>query len=255
MPFPLAHPAAILPLRRLPPGWLDPAALIVGSIIPDTGYFFSSLGVDVLAHSALGVILYVMPAGVVTLACLRLLAFLAARRWRAGAGWATMLGPVPPLWVTLLSLLVGAGTHLAWDSLTHKTGWLVQAWPALQVPLFPLMGRLVKGHHLLWYSCSFGGLAAVYWAFDRSARRNLGHPPLSRNRLALDTVLVAGLALPIAGIHHLLREPLGNILAASLTLFLLLWIMGRLHRGLPILGGGTSLPVPPNSPPTPSLNG
>jgi len=230
MPFPLAHPAAILPLRRFCPRWLNPAALVVGTIVPDTSYFFSRWGWDTVAHAKYGAILYALPAGVVALAVFRLALRVAARRFPAGQAWTQMLGPTTPMLLTLLSLVIGAATHVAWDSVTHKTGWLIEAWPVLREPLFPLLGRTVKAQHLLWYVSSFGGVAAVYWAFDRSARRALNRTPTSGRRLALNSLIAACLVLPIAGIHHLVPDPWGNILTAGLTLLLTLWAIREVQR-------------------------
>ena len=39
MPWTFAHPAAILPLRRFCPAPLDFSALVIGSMVPDLGYY------------------------------------------------------------------------------------------------------------------------------------------------------------------------------------------------------------------------
>jgi Domain of unknown function (DUF4184) len=41
MPWTLAHPAAVLPLRPLCPHRLSFGALVVGSVSPDIGYYVS----------------------------------------------------------------------------------------------------------------------------------------------------------------------------------------------------------------------
>src|SRR2546426_888521 len=43
MPFPLAHPAAALPLRRFCPQFFDYIALVVGSVLPDVSYAIDDL--------------------------------------------------------------------------------------------------------------------------------------------------------------------------------------------------------------------
>jgi hypothetical protein len=50
MPFPVAHPAAVLPLRRYCPRYLSFPALVVGSLSPDFGYVFGHLQVDRFSH-------------------------------------------------------------------------------------------------------------------------------------------------------------------------------------------------------------
>src|SRR5438128_11140820 len=54
MPFPLAHPAAVLPLRRFCPRLLSFPALVVGSICPDLGYAFGETGVSDFSHTVTG---------------------------------------------------------------------------------------------------------------------------------------------------------------------------------------------------------
>jgi len=50
MPFPVAHPAAVLPLRRYCPRYLSFPALVVGSLSPDLGYLFGHLHADWFSH-------------------------------------------------------------------------------------------------------------------------------------------------------------------------------------------------------------
>jgi hypothetical protein len=48
MPFPLAHPAAVLPLRRYCPKYLSFPVLIVGSLVPDVGYCLGRLNASLV---------------------------------------------------------------------------------------------------------------------------------------------------------------------------------------------------------------
>jgi hypothetical protein len=50
VPFPLAHPAAVLPLRRYCPRYLSFPGLIAGSLSPDFGYLLGHLHVDQFSH-------------------------------------------------------------------------------------------------------------------------------------------------------------------------------------------------------------
>ena len=164
MPFPLAHPAAVLPLRRCRS--FDFAALVIGSITPDLAYLSGPFHLEDLSHSLPGAILFCLPAG--------LLAFwgyrrLALRVWPASRntdlaqplslrGWARIA----------LSLLVGTLTHLLWDSFTHKSGWFVQRLPLLRLPLTTMFGHQVRVFHVLWYGCSFAGVALLYIVYERT---------------------------------------------------------------------------------------
>lgn len=230
MPFPLAHPAAVLPLRRWCPRWFSLPALVIGSIAPDTGYFLGRWGVADLAHKFSGSLLYSLPVGLILLGMLYGSAFVL--RHRLPARWRRLLPrlSLPPVGSPVgiaVSLLVGAWTHLAWDELTHKEGWLVHTWPLASVQVFSLFGHVVRLHHLLWYLSSFAGVVVVYIACERAAERSGSVPRISRTRQFLHALIVATLILPISAIHHLVQPPWGNLLAACLTLLLLLWVARR----------------------------
>src|SRR5438105_7713510 len=91
MPFTLAHPAAILPLRGL--RYLRTAPLIIGAMIPDLPYYvparFGHFGPE--THSVTGSFTTCMVLGYATLGCVFLLrrpltALLSPRaRWESSA--------------------------------------------------------------------------------------------------------------------------------------------------------------------------
>src|SRR5882724_7982305 len=143
MPFPLAHPAAVLPFRRSSKHYLNFVALLIGSITPDLSYCLEKYDVDKLAHSIHGCFIFSLPVGwvlwliflSVSEPLISLLpaphrqALLPACRRRA-----------QPWFAVPLSLLIGAGTHVFWDSFTHETGWFVERSAFLQSILFSLDG-------------------------------------------------------------------------------------------------------------------
>lgn len=167
MPFTLAHPAAVLPLRR---AWLmRTVPLVIGALSPDVPYYLPwriAKHVPLISHTAFGLFAFDLPLGLLLLALVWLLraplaaplgalgrdkCFAALERFGSRAtNWA--LAP--------LSVLVGAWTHLAWDSLTHPDGWLVSRIPALSAPVtvFSYTGQLC---HVLQYASSVFGLAVL----------------------------------------------------------------------------------------------
>lgn len=183
MPFPLAHPAAILPLRRCCPRWLSFPALVLGTLCPDLGYLFSRQRWDELSHRPLaGTLAFCLPAGLALVGL-----FYGLRRPVVGclparprqALLPLCQQPVPSLLPIVASVLVGALTHQLLDAATHPQFWLVRHWPGL-LRLVPLPG----GHYLmvsqlLYAACTFFGvawLARVYlrW-WDRAVGG--GQPP------------------------------------------------------------------------------
>jgi hypothetical protein len=129
MPFTLSHPAAVLPLRRYCPNWLSFAALVVGSTTPDFGYYVNEWRVATVAHTFRGSFIICLPTGAAALmlVCLfrKPVCFLLpsphrpalsqffSKPFSFGAKESTVIA---------LCLLLGAWTHILWDSFTHDTG-------------------------------------------------------------------------------------------------------------------------------------
>ena len=152
MPFTVSHVAAVLPVvGRL--GRLPAAALVIGSMTPDYPWFLTRGRSAGLSHSLLGVVTVDLAVG--------LLAFVVWRRWAQ----APVRDLVPRLvgerlpqpcglvardlpWAAL-AVVVGALTHLVWDSFTHGGRWGVDLVPYLQ-----------EGYH---------GIAGWVWAQDASS--------------------------------------------------------------------------------------
>src|SRR5207245_10644073 len=61
MPFPLAHPAAVLPLRHVK--HLNFSALLIGAITPDLSYCLERYDLDVFAHTVRGCFGFSLPVG------------------------------------------------------------------------------------------------------------------------------------------------------------------------------------------------
>ena len=70
MPWTLAHPAAVLPLRRWPK-YLPFTGLVVGSMAPDFGYYTGHFDLARDAHSPLGLLALCLPTGLLVVLLLR----------------------------------------------------------------------------------------------------------------------------------------------------------------------------------------
>jgi Domain of unknown function (DUF4184) len=133
-------------------------------------------------------------------------------------------------------LLIGAWTHLLWDSFTHSDGWFVQHLPILQSPTIAVAGRRARVCHLLWYGCSFAGVVWLFLEFERWKRANVrGCAGASGTAALRDAVLVAILVVPIELVHHLvLHNQLGLCLVAALCALPVIGIvlkMASAHKG------------------------
>src|SRR5215510_10405240 len=63
MPFTVSHAAAVLPIHRWTNYKLPLTALMIGSMAPDFGYFFSHDFPRHLTHSFPGLFIFALPAG------------------------------------------------------------------------------------------------------------------------------------------------------------------------------------------------
>lgn len=196
MPFTLAHPAAVLPLRRVP--YLQMAALMVGSVTPDLPYFtpWSIARWMTETHSVPGLVVMDVPLGMLTLLALYLLrrplAELLSPRARSLVLKALdRYGRRPAAWVLApFSVLVGAATHLFWDSFTHPAGWMVHHIAVLRLPVTIgwYTGELC---HVLQYLSSVLGLAVLaLWYHSYAPRVPEGRVRVA-NRVVLTAVLIA----------------------------------------------------------------
>ncbi|HMQ61409.1 MAG TPA: DUF4184 family protein [Flavilitoribacter sp.] len=160
MPFTFSHPAVILPLTYLPRRWFSLTGLVIGSLTPDFEYFLRMRLQSRYSHTTAGLFWFDLPLGLV-------LAFLFHNQVRN-----SLFDNLPPffksrfqafrqfnwnsyfikhIWIVAVSILVGAASHLLWDSFTHKTGYFVRTLPALagsvelsgiQLPIFKLLQHI-----------------------------------------------------------------------------------------------------------------
>ncbi len=172
MPYPLAHPAAVLPLRRFCPRYLSFPALIVGSLSPDAGYLFAHARLGTFSHRLLaGGFGFCLPMGLLILWVLFLvrspLVRILPSRYQP-AFWPLCLRPVGSPFVIVVSLLIGAWTHIFLDSITHGNGWLVEHLPVLHSTVSLLGKHEFRVYEVLYAACTFAGvvwlaLAYLHW--------------------------------------------------------------------------------------------
>ncbi|MGO9803545.1 MAG: DUF4184 family protein [Steroidobacteraceae bacterium] len=243
MPFTLAHPAAVLPLRHL--RWLRSAPLVIGALVPDAIYYFPEALKEYLrrrvdTHSFTGSYCFDLPLGVALLVCTVLLREPLTVLLPARARW-LCLNALEPFrqrhcaaqWLLApLAIYIGIGTHLLWDSFTHGDGWAVQHIGVLSdsVTIGEYTGEV---SHILQYLSSAVGLAIVavwYLRLPTPATVHAGHAA-RRAHAGPGLLLVMGAALLIGGVEAqryyshsqgAIYRTLDELLTRSLAWFVLL---------------------------------
>ena len=142
MPFPTAHPAAVLPLRRYCPRLFNFPALIIGSLVPDLGYplarFYRQFGDT--SHTFYGSFVFCLPAGLLA----TLLSGLAADYfWIApgGFGIADPAAQTETAMKNVKILLEEAGAKL--DHICKITVYITDR--AYRDPIYRVIGKWLKG--------------------------------------------------------------------------------------------------------------
>ncbi len=218
MPFTLAHPAAVIPLRRVLGRASVLSALIIGSLAPDLIYFIP-LGISrATSHSLAGLFWFCIPVGFVGYLLFHVLLrpvgyYLLPPPLRdrlplpPNGSWL----PTSPLWAVLVSLTVGAATHLLWDGFTHKGGFVVAEFPALRAPLWEVGGYRVYTYKVLQHGSTLVGLSLLtLWGWQwfiatKAHHESRGGQPLEAVRVPALLVLLAASALGglISGVWHM----------------------------------------------------
>jgi hypothetical protein len=168
MPWTFAHPAAVLPFKHFFAGLLLFPALIIGSLLPDVGYYFGRFDIATYAHSLIGLFSICLPMGICLFLILRLLykpvVHLLPQPHRGALlslAWADIPISVTLFFKVSASLLLGALTHIIWDSFTHKSGFFVKNISALQLEVFNFLGHSFQAYNVLQHISSLFGLIFV----------------------------------------------------------------------------------------------
>ncbi|TDW23191.1 DUF4184 family protein [Kribbella kalugense] len=209
MPFTLAHPAAVLPLVRRP---FVASALVAGAVAPDllyvdpiyrlatqhiSGNFTLTLTHEFTSAFWLDPLIALVLLAIYNLVLMRPLIALAPGALAARLPAATALLR-PALFWSAVSAVLGALTHVIWDSFTHGDGYFVRQFPG--VFRAEVVGAWDVNRILQYVSTVGGCLVLAIWLY-RWYRRT---PPSVTPRdlvapWARYVVIVAGLLLAATG--------------------------------------------------------
>ena len=154
MPYACAHPAAVIALPRLLGKLAVPSALAIGSVIPDAWYFLPILS-RADSHSALGLLLFCLPAGILAYAAFHrickepLLALLPGALAARARVFACEGLPHVAKRAVVVSILAGALTHSAWDAFTHESA--LTAWMNLNYRFLQHASTLLGTAFVAWW--------------------------------------------------------------------------------------------------------
>lgn len=182
MPFTFSHPAIVLPLRILPRQWFSMTGLVIGSLTPDFEYFIRMRVQSNYSHTIYGLFWFDLPLGL-------LLAFIFHNIVRDN-----LFNNLPTIlksrllkfsefdwnsyfkkkWlIVFISVLIGAFSHMFWDSFTHDNGYFVRTIPALTNTV-DFFGKQIPTFKILQHSSTLlGGILMIFILFKLPANKNV----------------------------------------------------------------------------------
>jgi hypothetical protein len=142
----------------------------------------------------------------------------------------------------VVSLTVGAATHLLWDACTHSDGFVVAVLPALRIVLWDIGGYRVFVYKLLQHGGSAFGLCMLaFWSWQWMRAASMARvlddwqpPAVVRRAVCLGLLLVPLGGGVVAGLGHIrqatgvwaLQRFMGYGVIMALTLLVVLLLVG-----------------------------
>ena len=228
MPFTFSHPALILPLKFLSKKYLSLTGLIIGSLIPDFEYFLRMKIESKYSHDILGVLWFDLPLALILsfvyhnlvkdnfinnspqLIKIRL-------QYTLDFNWNKYF--LNNSLIVIISIILGAYSHLLWDSFTHPTGYFVSLFPQLQenINLYKYSFPLYK---ILQHLSTLVGGAICLMAFLYMKKFEISNKKVSYKYWSL-LVMLFTIIFSIKFIYSLTIKQYGNIIVCAISAFLI----------------------------------
>ena len=214
MPFTPAHAAAAIPFQRTP---LIPSALVIGCFSPDFEYFLRLAPKGSFGHTLTGMFVFDLPMALLILwlfhayATEPIVAWLpttVSQRLPSSTAMSSMRN-ARGIALVSISILIGAATHLLWDSFTHPGYWPYHHWLFLRrTTELPIVGQ-VHCFKVLQYLSSLTGLLVLLIWFWHWYSHTMPIRSLRTERPRKDESAVFAVLCIVAVVAAFLRGVLG----------------------------------------------
>ena len=212
MPFTISHVAAVLPGYRVLSRAQVFSAAVIGSMVPDFGLLLPGSPARLHTHSLAGLFSYCLPMGLVAYALTLALIKPAVMEIVPDGAYARLRAAdavAPPMglrsgFYAALAILLGAATHLLWDTFTHENAAGVRMFPVLNEYAPELDGHTLQLYRWAQYGSSVIGLIIVIVAMVLWLRHTPSgparHPPRRLRRAERLSWIGLYLLLPLLAI-------------------------------------------------------
>lgn len=183
MPFTFAHPVIILPLVKGKIKLFSSSALIAGSMVPDFEYFIRFCVKSLYSHTLFGLFLFDLPLCLVLLFVYHIFVrdclidhFPIWRNRFTKYKQFNWNNYFKQHWIiVIISILIGAFSHLLWDGFTHATGYFVQMVSLLSTEMHFLNFKILV-YKLLQHVSSFIGIIIIILFINQLPQEKSSYP-------------------------------------------------------------------------------
>ena len=238
MPLTFCHPAIVLPLKKLKPNWFSMTGLIIGSMSPDLEYFSRMEILATHSHLFWGVLYFDLPIALIYCFVFHLFVrnilinhlpdFFKERFAQfLNFDWINYFNKH---WlIVIVSIIIGAYSHLFLDAFTHEWGYFAKLIPALQEVWFTKPIE-VKGYKFLQHFSTFlGAIFIAFWIYK------MPKEPILKTKFDytfwLKIILFTTIISTLRFVFFPIEIALGNlIVVVGMSGFLSLVILGLMKK-------------------------
>lgn len=176
MPFTFAHPAILLPFRNK----LSVTALVIGCMSPDFEYFIRLKIYSNFSHTLIGIFLFCLPISIIV----SILFHQIIRKPFIENSPKSIYIRTSVYknfdWINhlknnkiniILSILLGAFSHILWDSFTHDDGFFVNQLDILKSTI-TVQQKEISVLKILQHFSTLIGFIYIFWIFYRVPKSN-----------------------------------------------------------------------------------
>ncbi|MCD8415598.1 DUF4184 family protein [Tenacibaculum dicentrarchi] len=178
MPFTFSHPAIVMPLKNIFGKWISLTAVIIGSLTPDFEYFLRMKIQSNFSHTILGTLWFNLPLGLLLCFIFHLIIktpllenspkYIQTRTTDLkDLNWNNYF--IKNWFIVCLSILIGAYSHILWDSFTHQNTFFTSYFKLNKKILNSPISYFKILQHL---STLLGGLFII-WSLKKIEKKNI----------------------------------------------------------------------------------
>jgi VIT1/CCC1 family predicted Fe2+/Mn2+ transporter len=226
MPFTFSHPALIFPLRYLPARFYSMTGLVIGSMTPDFEYFLRMTMGSTYSHHFWGIFYFDIPMGI-------FLSFLFHNIVRN-----ELINHLPvqlrerfytlksihwnhtfkSTWfIVIISIFIGAASHILWDDFTHPLGYFVMQSAFLKHKIQILGSRWPVYSVFQNLSSLIGGIIVCIFVWILPKNKNAFTP--GKDFYWLFVIIIVTMVMLLRFLSGLTLTKYGNVIVSLISAF------------------------------------